>query len=790
MADGGVGAKALQGGAFFALHCRGDVRLYSGEADCTPKSKKGRALLAVLAAEQRPLTRIKIIDLLWSDRQEEQARASLRTLLADLKEQLGNQFEELLVVDRERVTLGPAVRTDLTDATLARPAGELFEGLDHLDPELDEWLRVERERWSQLPPERKSASGDERAKRPSLPRWVLVAVLLLSVVGAAILYLRPWSDAEQPVIAVLKFKDLTGQNALLADGLAEELRIQLAQNPGIQVIGQSSSESENVRALAVRDVASALGASHVVEGVILRPVDGQAQLSLRLIDAASGRTLWNTVTEARGASLVFGPRPAATTVASILSEIVSQRPPPETMRADANAYEQLFRARELLSRREAHSSVTARQLALSVNSRFPEFVPALITLAEATIASSDYPYFRGPIPLVLARREAESYASKAIRLAPSYGPAYGAMARVLIDREDAARFARKAVQLSPGSGSDHQNLGLYLFAEGDQTGALRERRIAARLEPLDVPTQLALIESLSITGKRTEAKEVLEKFVRQKSSKIAHQVRAQAALDFFHDWSTQAVEAAIALREDPDDTWTHRLNFWAGFELGGIDGARPFVGERDSITAMIIGDDVDALTRRISELGPDFWNLDFETSAAIHYLVTHGRTDVVVHAFDATRDHKDMRLSDLAHPELIAALQKAGRRSDAQRLLQELGRKYRKQRGLSEGRMAGFRATELALSGDRVGALAALERVQAEREMFLWNQYDHPYSYLPFQSLASEPRFVALARSFDEKLAREQKEALAEAKQRGLRLPYAVRPGNPYPSAPGVRSSS
>jgi hypothetical protein len=262
-------------------------------------------------------------------------------------------------------------------------------------------------------------------------------------------------------------------------------------------------------------------------------------------------------------------------------------------------------------------------------------------------------------------------------------------------------------------------------------------------------------------------------------------------LDFFHDWSTQAIEARLALAHDAEDTWTHRLNFWAGFELSGTNGARPFVGERDSVTAMIIGEDVAALVRRIHELGPEFWNLDFETSAAIHYLVTHGRTDVIVRAFDATRTRTDVNLADLAHPELIVALRRAGRTADADRLFQELRRKYRRQRGLSAGRMAGFIATERALAGDRAGALAALERVQSEHEMFLWNQYDHPYSYLPFQVLASEPRFIALARSFDEKLVREQKEALAASRRLRIQLPYQVRIGNPYLSAPaGLRAKA
>lgn len=132
----------------FLLQCRGDVRLYSGTSDCTPRSKKARALLAILAAEARPLTRTRIVDLLWSESEEEHARASLRTLLADLREQFGTAFDDLLRVDRERVALGDSIRNDIAEPPTGPHCGELFESLDHLDPELDEWLRLERGRWS------------------------------------------------------------------------------------------------------------------------------------------------------------------------------------------------------------------------------------------------------------------------------------------------------------------------------------------------------------------------------------------------------------------------------------------------------------------------------------------------------------------------------------------------------------------------------------------------------------------------------------------------------------------
>ena len=177
----------------FMLHCRGSVRLFRGVRECTPKSRKGRALLALLAAERRPLARVRIIDLLWSNRQEEQARASLRTLLADLKAQHGDDFRRLLTVERERVELGAAVRCDLDRPERMSGGGELFEDLDHLDPELDDWLRAERER-RKAGPEPQGMTDAVRAMSP-LPRFKEghfggAAILLLMILSAAFAWMR------------------------------------------------------------------------------------------------------------------------------------------------------------------------------------------------------------------------------------------------------------------------------------------------------------------------------------------------------------------------------------------------------------------------------------------------------------------------------------------------------------------------------------------------------------------------------------------------------------------------
>ena len=167
------------------LQCRGDVRLYDGSNDRTPKSRKARALLAILAAEARPLTRTRLVDLLWSDSEEDQGRASLRTLLADLREQFGPAFADLLLVERERVALNRRVRTDLAKEPAIR-AGDLFEGLDHLDPVLDEWLRLERQRWSTVPEKFASAQSRGSALLRYGPGIALIAAI--TAIGMVFFY--------------------------------------------------------------------------------------------------------------------------------------------------------------------------------------------------------------------------------------------------------------------------------------------------------------------------------------------------------------------------------------------------------------------------------------------------------------------------------------------------------------------------------------------------------------------------------------------------------------------------
>jgi adenylate cyclase len=137
------------------LHLRG-----AQGGDLTPPRKKLRALVALLAsAPAAGLSREHLTALLWGDRDEEQARGSLRQALAELRRTLG---DSTLMTDREMAAFDPgAVRADAVEfgrlaaageweqaAALYR--GELLDGVSLPDGGFADWLLVERTRLHDL----------------------------------------------------------------------------------------------------------------------------------------------------------------------------------------------------------------------------------------------------------------------------------------------------------------------------------------------------------------------------------------------------------------------------------------------------------------------------------------------------------------------------------------------------------------------------------------------------------------------------------------------------------------
>jgi len=125
------------------------------------RSRKALALLCCFAvASDRTLTRERAMELLWGSRGEEQARASLRQVLHEIRSSPVGDIDAIEIGRHHLAARPGGLRTDVDEMiALARAndlaalahrmadcAERLFEGLDGIDPEFDDWLRVERER--------------------------------------------------------------------------------------------------------------------------------------------------------------------------------------------------------------------------------------------------------------------------------------------------------------------------------------------------------------------------------------------------------------------------------------------------------------------------------------------------------------------------------------------------------------------------------------------------------------------------------------------------------------------
>jgi TolB-like protein/Tfp pilus assembly protein PilF len=221
------------------------------------KSKKAKGLLAYLALSPRlSRSREELMALLWSERGEAQARASLRQALAGLRRDLGEDAGALIVTN-DAVALDP-------DKVAVEPAGgdELLAGLHIHDPAFDEWLRDERLR-------REGGAPDPAARPAGLPL------------------------PDKPSVAVLPFANLSAEpeQEYFADGLTGDIITQLSRFRSLFVIDSVSSFHYRGATPKVQEVGRELGVAYLVVGGV-RKAGSWVRITVELIEAAIGRQLW------------------------------------------------------------------------------------------------------------------------------------------------------------------------------------------------------------------------------------------------------------------------------------------------------------------------------------------------------------------------------------------------------------------------------------------------------------------------------------------------------------------
>ena len=209
--------------------------------------RKARALIAIVAMAKAPVERTRLAELLWSDRGRDQARASLRQTLYELRQQLPSE-PPLLVVGPDSVAIAHSsavIDVEAGDALSGELHSEhLLRDLEHVDPRFDQWLMEERSRLAAANgherdlalPFRELADGQSGGGRPESRRlvapaspsqatrlWFAVGALVCIVGAIGLIASRPRNGSEPNRVVNVQLLATTPEDTparALADGLA------------------------------------------------------------------------------------------------------------------------------------------------------------------------------------------------------------------------------------------------------------------------------------------------------------------------------------------------------------------------------------------------------------------------------------------------------------------------------------------------------------------------------------------------------------------------------------------
>lgn len=218
---------------------------------------KHKALFALLAtAPMGRRTRSFLQETLWGTACYDTGRQSLRRALSDLRQVMGKGFDELLAATNSDLTL------DLSRVSfIGRPgAGPFLEGLDIKERGFAAWLAGMRADPAQI---------------------------------YSLYSLSPRSRASliQPVVAVLPFRGISPEHAILGDWIADGICRSLSLSNLLAVISHLSSRALSSGTTDLAQVRSELAADYCVAGS-LRPDGGALVLDADFIEVISGRILW------------------------------------------------------------------------------------------------------------------------------------------------------------------------------------------------------------------------------------------------------------------------------------------------------------------------------------------------------------------------------------------------------------------------------------------------------------------------------------------------------------------
>ncbi len=361
--------------------------------------------------------------------------------------------------------------------------------------------------------------------RPVTSRWprsaFIVALFLftLALIAGVLIFIRrpsppanfssgsgPGASIPEKSIAVLPFENLSDdkQNAYFADGVQDEILTDLAKVADLKVISRTSvMQFKNSARRNLREIAYALGVSHILEGTVKRAGD-RIRVSAQLIDARTDAHMWGERYDRDLADVFAVENEVAEQIVAQLKSHLSPKEKAameEKPTSDLAAYDLYTRAKVLIDKavfNEPRKNLfEAIRLLEQAVQRDPSFVLAYYQLAHA----HDQVYLFGFDRTKTRLASADAAVQSVRRLRPDSGEAHLALAKHLywgfLDYDRARQELEAARRVLPNDPVPYLLIGYIDRRQGHWDESIGSMQHAVELDPQNffILQQLALTYS-------------------------------------------------------------------------------------------------------------------------------------------------------------------------------------------------------------------------------------------------------------------------------------------------------
>ena len=378
--------------------------------------------------------------------------------------------------------------------------------------------------------------------RPRLNRRMAIAAIALFVmlIAAALAFLPGMigsGKGEPSRVAVLPFRNVGGSDEGLVAGLWEDTRHALSLNPQLIVLGPNTSEE-----LAEMGSGAARKAADYLVEASVRTATGRVRITTSLVRSKDGAQIWSQTFDRKLDDIFALQSEIAQEIEGRIRGRLAEGGgiKPENIATTGEVYAIYSDARKTIRDRDVtHYAEAAAQLE-KVVAMDPNFAPGWATLSVATnfgiyqqAAARAEERGQKRNTLASARTAAslpETYARRAIALAPNLAAGYAALGFALDGRGPTAKAAlRKAIALDPSDVEAMNWLAGSLDGEEQHSERLKLFSRVLEIEPLWWPAVLNRLSLFLDVGDFAEGDRERKRLERLGSTLMAAMVGIETA---------------------------------------------------------------------------------------------------------------------------------------------------------------------------------------------------------------------------------------------------------------------